>query len=170
MAYCNESHMDDVFNSLNIDQALDDNADGTANSGLVANLIDDASHEVWSYLKPHYSNLDPEDVTDVTDKTQVPVVVRNATAVLAAEMALTRQGRGHPRLAARVDHLRTEWLPGVAAGRYTVDAATTRTAKATFADVPRTFRPKGPIRHYGEQDPADAGEDNDYYRVTTGGN
>ena len=172
MAYCNESHIDDVFNSQNIDQAIDDNADGTANSGLVTNLIDDASHEVWSYVKPHYSSLDPEDVTDPTSKTQVPVAVRNATAVLAAEMILTRQGKRVPeRLATRIEYLRDKWLPGVAAGLFTVDATTTRTAKSTTDDVRRTMRDQGALSEYGETDPGDGeSSDNDFFTENSGDN
>lgn len=170
MAYCNESHVDAIFNGLNLDQAADDDANGTANSGLWTIALDDASHEVWSYLKVHYATLAPENVTDVTDKAQVPVVVRNATAVLAAAQILGRQGRGLPQdLKDRVDHLRREggWLDKLAAGAVTVDATTSRTAQSTTDGVPRTFRPQGPIQHYGDLDPASSDDDNDFYRVAS---
>lgn len=174
MAYCNESHVDAIFNSLNLDQAADDDANGTANSGLWTIAIDDASHEVWSHLKPHYSTLDPENVTDVTDKTQVPVVVRNATAVLAAAQVLGRQGRGLPLdLKDRVDHLRREggWLEKLAAGAVTVDATTSRTAQSTTDGVRRAMRDQGALSHYGETDPGDGESlDNDFFKNQSGGN
>lgn len=173
MAYCNESHVDAIFNSLNLDQAADDNADGTANTGLWTLEIDNASHEVWSYLKPHYSTLDPEDVTDVTDKTQVPVMVRNAAATIAAAEVLGRQGRGLPApLREKLDYLRREngWLDKLSQGVVTVDAVTSRTAQSTTDGVPRTFRPQGPMQHYGDVDPGNADDTNDFYRVNTSTN
>ena len=173
MAYCNESHVDAIFNSLHLDQSADDDANGTANAGLWTIVLDDASHEVWSYLKVYYPTLDPEYVTDVTDKAQVPVVVRNAAAVLAAAEMLGRQGRGLPQdLRDRVDHLRKEggWLDKLAAGVVTVDATTARVAASTTDGVPRTFRPAGPIQHYGELDPGDSADDNEYFSDRTGGN
>ena len=164
MAYCNAADVDKVFHEPSITRAMDDDASGAEDTGVVDAMIEEASGDLWGHIKKQYASLDPDDVTDVTSLTQVPGVLRRKTARLAAYYVLARQGSLNPQL--RDDVL--DWAKAVGDGEILLNLGTTRVAKSTTDGVRRQMAPKGELRHFGEATPGDvdATEDNDFF--TTG--
>jgi phage gp36-like protein len=164
MAYCNAADVDKVFHEPSITRSMDDDASGTEDTGIIDAMLDEASGELWGYVKTHYATLDPADVTDVTNTAQVPAVLRRKTARLAAAYVLMRQIGTTPPIKQMQDDV-LAWAQKVADGDILLDPAATRLADSTSRGVQKVFAPQGEIQHYGEADPGSPGDaaKNDFF-------
>lgn len=154
MAYCNAADVDTVFHEPSITRGMDDDASGAEDSGIIDALIDEASGELWGYVKTHYATLDPADVTDVTNTAQVPAVLRRKTARLCAAYVLMRQVGSTPPIKQMQDDV-LAWAKQIADGVVLLDPGSSRLADSTSRGHRKVFAPQGEIQHYGEADPGE---------------
>jgi hypothetical protein len=100
------------MNTNEVTDWADDNRDGSADTGVVADAVERASRDIWSYIQGRYSataGMPPEAYTEGSGA--FPILESKA-AILAADYLRWRQGRGaqpdedHPVMqwATRVKH------------------------------------------------------------------
>ena len=152
MAYCTSANLDTRFHETALRQLVDDDVNGTDDTNVVADAIDDASHELFSYVGQRYSDQDP-DQYDASTATTIPRMLRAKAARLAIYYIQQRMPGSIPDQ--RVFDEIIAWAQAVAAGDARIDAVTTRKVTSTHKGVARTMAPQGTLQHYGDRDPAD---------------
>ncbi len=157
MAYSVAGDVQKAFNADRITSLADDDADGTADTDVIGNLIDDADAFIYSHIRHLYTNLDPDDLTAGTD---VPNELRWASSQLAAVFLKRRQGINDIQTYEQVER----WLDKVAQGEISLQAATTRLPDSTTRGREKDFSDKS-LDNYGEPAPGiDAGTDNTFFQ------
>lgn len=155
MPYCTEADLKKRLTAARVDDLADDDGDGSADTGVIDDIIEDASHEVWAAAKDRYGGEDPDGYTaPATDS--IPRLLRSLTCRLAIQMLLARRSQHDATELQRIDAL----LDKLADGKRTLDAAAaTRTPTSTHKGVARVAGPQGTIQHLGDRDPADDDDD-----------
>lgn len=152
MAYSTASDVQKAFNADRVTSLADDDADGTADTNVIGNLIDDADAFIYSHIRHLYTNLDPDDLVAGTD---VPNELRWASSQLAAVFLKRRQGINDQITYDQIER----WLDKVAAGDISLQAATTRLPDSTVRGRRKVFSDKE-LDRMGEPAPGSDGVDN----------
>lgn len=155
MAYCVEADLQQRYTAGSVTDLADDDTDGAADTDVLDDAIEDASHEVWAAIKDRYSGEDPDGYSagQVGD---VPRLLRSLSSRLALQLLLARRSMQDNDEIARINAL----LDKLANGERTLDkASASRKPTSTHVGVARVSAPQGTIQHYGDRDPADDDDD-----------
>jgi len=115
--YCTVAQVKLAYNTNEIDDLGDDDANGSADTGVIEDAIYRASRAIWSAIAPRYysvTTMNPESYS-----TGAYPVLDSMTATLAADYMRERQG-GEP---VANDHPALTWARRVALGVERIMAA-----------------------------------------------
>lgn len=90
--YCTATQVGYFLNANEVTDLADDNADQTADTGVVAALMQAASEEIWSYIQGRYSATTAMDPGNYTSGSGTYPILESKSAQLTADMARARQG------------------------------------------------------------------------------
>jgi phage gp36-like protein len=155
VAYSTTSDVQKAFNANRVTSLADDDADGTADTNVISQLIDDADAYIYSHIRHLHTNLAPDDLTAGSD---VPNDLRWASTHRTVILLKRRQG-----LNVRDDQEELErWLDKLVAGDISLDAATTRLPDSTSRGRAKVFSDKT-LNNYGEPAPGGSTDANDFF-------
>lgn len=90
--YCSSTQVGYFLNANEVTDLADDNADQTADTGLVAALMLAASEEIWSYIQNRYSATTAMDPANYTSGSGTYPVLEMKAAQRTATLLRIRQG------------------------------------------------------------------------------
>jgi len=90
--YCSSAQVGYFLNANEVTWLADDNADQTADTGLVTALMTAASEEAWSYLSGRYSATTAMDPANYTSGSGVYPALEMKVAQRTATLLRVRQG------------------------------------------------------------------------------
>ena len=155
MPYSAVADVQKAFNSLRVVSLADDDANATADTLVIENLIDDADGYIYSHFRHLYTNLAPADLTAGVD---VPQELRWASTQYTVVLLKRRQGINDRDALEEV----TRWLDKVAAGDISLDAVSTRLPDSTVRGRAKVFSDKS-LDGYGEPAPGSTTDKNDFF-------
>jgi len=105
MAYCTEAQIRLVYNTNRVTDAVDDDASGTADTGVIAAVIEDVDATIESYVCRQYASL------TASYTGTMPKVLQHMAEKLCVARLLARQGQHH-----RWEEDVMTWLKDIAEG------------------------------------------------------
>lgn len=90
--YCSSAQVGYYLNTLEVTDLGDDNADGTADTGLITALSTAASEEIWGYIQGRYSATTAMDPANYTTASGTYPVLEMKAAQYTADLLRARQG------------------------------------------------------------------------------
>lgn len=144
MAYCTEDEVAELLNADTVKALADDEANGAIDGNLVTNLIVKAGRKLFTYIRAHYSDLDPQTLTAGSGG-DVPPELASLCAELVSWQLHSRQGIRDQEEYQRIINEAKD----IGNGDAQLSSPTTRVPDSTVRGRAKVFSDKT-LRRFGE--------------------